>query len=73
MVNHPNDNLFTEWVTTVPTSTASLQAKLNKVTLNYKSVYDALNRPRKRPLTYKSVPGPPEDSNDYIQSICIRP
>ena len=40
--------------------------KSDKVTLNYKSVYGTLDRPRKRPLAYKSRPGPPEDSGKYV-------
>ena len=74
MENHPDDIPFTEWVektsSTVPTSAASLQpnksTKSNEVTLNYKSVYEALDRPRKRPLPYKSRPEGPEDSGKYI-------
>ena len=55
MVNHPDDIPFTEWVektsSTVSTSAASLQpnksTRSNEVTVNYKSVYEALDRPRK--------------------------
>ena len=75
MANHPND-VPSEWLTEVSTSsmvpattTASQpdeSTKSDEIVLNYNTVYEALNRPRKRPRTYNSKPGGPEDTGNYI-------
>ena len=75
MVNHPND-VPSEWLTEVSTSsmvpattTASQSdksTKCDKIILNYSTVYEALNRPRKRPRTYDSKPGGSGDTGNYI-------
>ena len=75
MVNHPND-VPSEWLTEVSTSsmvpantTASQpdkSTKSDKIILNYSTVYEALNRPRKRSRSYGSKPGGPEDTGNYI-------
>ena len=75
MANHPND-VPSEWLTEVSTSsmvpvttTASQpdkSTKSDKIVLNYSSVYEALNRPRKRSRTYDSKPGGSEDTGNYV-------
>ena len=75
MANHPND-VPSEWLTEVSTSsmmpatnTASQSdksTKSDKIILNYNTVYEALNRLRKRSRTYDLKPGGSEDTGNYI-------
>ena len=75
MINHPND-VPSEWLTeasssskmptTTPASQPDKSTKSDKIVLNYSSVYEALNRPRKRSRTYDLKPGGSEDTGHYI-------
>ena len=75
MINHPND-VPSEWLTEVsssskmPATTTASQpdksTKSDKIVLNYSSIYEALNRPRKRSRSYDSKPGGSEDTGHYI-------
>ena len=68
MINHPN-NVPSEWLTGASSSSNSQpdkSTKSDKIVLNYSSVYEALNRPRKRSRTYDLKPGGSEDTGHYI-------
>ena len=75
MINHPND-VPSEWLTEasssskMPATTTASQpdksTKSDKIVLTYSSVYEALNRPRKRSRTYDLKPGGSEDTGHYI-------
>ena len=73
--NHPS-YVPSEWLTEpfsssmIPTTTAASQpdksTKSDKIVLNYSSIYEALNRPRKRSRSYDLKPGGSEDTGHYI-------
>ena len=54
----------------MPATTTASQpdksTKSDKIVLNYSTVYEALNRPRKRSRTYDLKPGGSEDTGNYI-------